>query len=62
MNDEQMNANDDHDKIFMEYFCHMDKILYHVEIYFCHVGIFNDNMAKFFLMLISNFMYSLVPF
>lgn len=34
MNDEQMNANNDHDKIFMEFFCHMNKILYYVEIYF----------------------------
>ncbi len=34
MNDEQMNANNDHDKIFMEYFCHMDQILDYVEIYF----------------------------
>lgn len=28
-----MNANNDHDKIFMEYFCHMHKILDYVEIY-----------------------------
>jgi hypothetical protein len=34
MNNEQMNANNDHDKIFMKYFCHMDKILDYVEIYF----------------------------
>jgi hypothetical protein len=34
MNDEQVNANNDHDKIFMEYFCHMDKILDYVEVYF----------------------------